>query len=113
MAPLVTAPPDDPLTGALDRAARELRAAVIAAEHAVAEQAVGRYFEALRQVWETLPEQKRTTSALPARARELLGWARQMTIIQRTLAADQIRVLHKASRYHGPAMPGRGLQVRG
>jgi hypothetical protein len=101
------------LSGDLDSASRELRAAVIAADHAGAELAVSHYVETLRLVWEVMPEQERRASVLPARARELLAWARGMTIIQRALTADQLGILEKASRYHGDANSHGGVQVRG
>src|ERR1700719_3414059 len=90
----------DNLRAELERAARELRAAVIALDHARAEGAVHRYVEAVRKSWESLPDQERASSSIPARACELLAWARQMTLIQRNLPADQYGVVQKASRYH-------------
>jgi len=110
---LLATPAGDDLSDSLEHASRELRAAVIAADHSGAELALSRYIETLRQVWEALPEQERGGSALPARVGELLAWTREMTIIQRALMADQLRVLEKASRYHRPASWSGGLQVRG
>src|SRR5579862_9557766 len=101
------------LTSSLERASRGLRAAVIAADHAGAKVAVSNYVEALWQVWAALPEQERAVSALPGSVRELLSWAREMTIIQRSLMADQLRILEKASRYEGAVNLRGGLQVRG
>ncbi len=101
------------MSGSLERAAREVRAAVIAADHARAEGAVHRYVEAVRQNWKALPEPERAVSAIPARACELLAWARQMTLIQRNLTADQHRVVQKASRYHHAVGRHQGLQVKG
>jgi hypothetical protein len=112
MAPLASPVADD-LTGSLERASLELRAAVIAADHLRAENAVSCYVEAVRQVWEALPEQERAASQLPARSRELLAWAREMAMIQRNMAADQYAVLQKARRYHGAANISGGLQVKG
>jgi hypothetical protein len=113
MALLATTPAGDDLSGGLERASRELRAAVIAADHTGAELALAHYIETLRQVWEAAPEQERSGSALPVRVRELLAWTREMTIIQRALTADQLRVLQKASYYERPANSHGGLQVRG
>jgi len=104
---------DDGLRAVLERAARELRAAVIAADHTRAEGAVHRYVEAVRQSWEALPDYERVSSSIPARACELLAWARQMTLIQRNLAADQYGVVQKASRYHSAVSRHAGLQVKG
>ena len=103
----------DDLSGALERASRELRAAVLAVDHARAEGAVHRYVEAVRQSWATLPDEERSVSSIPARACELLAWARQMTLIQRNLARDQHRVVQKASRYHGALGRQASLQVKG
>jgi hypothetical protein len=112
MAPLAS-PVDNDLSGSLERASLELRAAVIAADHARAETAVTHYVEAVQQFWEGLPEQERVSSQIPARSRELLAWAREMALIQRNLAADQYAVLQKARRYHGAATMSGGLQVKG
>ena len=114
MAQSVTIPPaGDDLNGNLERAGRELRAAVIAVDHARAEGAVHRYVEAVRQSWEALPDRERGRSSIPARACELLAWARQMTLIQRNLAADQYCVVQKANRYHSAVSRHSGLQVKG
>ncbi len=86
---------------------------MIAGDHAGAELATERYVEAVRQHWESLTEQERAGSQVPARAAELLGWAREMTIIQRSLTADQLSILQKASRYETSGGPHAGLQVRG
>jgi len=103
----------DDLVGDLERASRELRAAVIGADHTGAEVALTDFIETLQQVWEGLPAHQRANSPLPARVRELLAWTREMTIIQRALAADQLRVLQKAILYQGSATSLGGLQVRG
>ena len=113
MARLVQDPVGDDLREGLEAASRELRAAVIAVDHVRAEASVHRYIDVVRQRWETLPQQERAVSAIPARARELLAWARQMTLIQRNLARDQYGVLQKAGRYHGAASSHGGLQVKG
>ena len=86
---------------------------MIAADHLRAESAVSRYVEAVRQAWEALPEEERTASQIPARTRELLAWAREMALIQRNLAADQLGILQKASRYHSVANSHGLLQVKG
>ena len=92
---------------------RELKATVISGNHAGAERAMESYVEAVRNYWEALSEQERAGSPVPARASELLGWAREMTIIQRSLAADQLSILHKASRYEIAGGSRAGLQVKG
>jgi len=103
----------DDLTRAFSQASRELRAAVIAADHAGAERASSRYIEAVQKLWEALPESERSVSPVPSKACELLAWAREMTLIQRNLAADQHAVLQKARLYHGDVMFAGGLQVKG
>jgi hypothetical protein len=114
MAQLATAAPAaNDFTGGLERASHELRAALIAADHVRAENAVSQYVEAVRQVWESLPEQERAGSTIHARTRELLAWAREMALIQRNLAADQYAVLQKARHYYGAATLSGGLQVKG
>jgi hypothetical protein len=110
---LLASPADNDLTGSLERASLELRAAVIAADHARAERAVSGYVEAVQNVWESLPEQERGSSQIPSRTGELLAWAREMALIQRNLAADQYAALQKARRYHGTATMSGGLQVKG
>lgn len=117
MARLATTPTaqraGDDLSDRLERASRELREAVIAVDHSAAERAASRYVEALQKFWESLKESERAVSPVPTTARELLGWAREMTLIQRNMAADQLTVLRKASRYNGVADSQGGLQVKG
>jgi hypothetical protein len=110
---LLATPAANDLSRNLERTSHELRAAVIAADHARAERAVSAYVESVRQVWESLPEQERAASQIPARSRELLAWAREMAMIQRNMAADQYAVLQKARRYHGAASLHSGVQVEG
>jgi hypothetical protein len=108
-----TAQDTEDLTDAVDHASLELRAAVIAADHARAERAVSDYLEALRQIWEVLSEQERAVSTIPTTAHELLAWARQMTLIQRNLAADQYAILQKTSRYYGAVSQHARTQFNG
>jgi hypothetical protein len=103
----------DAKSSGLAERSRELKAAVIAGDHARAERATAAYVEALRQHWESLPKKERGNSPVPARARELLAWAREMTIIQRTLTCDQLAILQKASRYEADLPVPSGLQVQG
>lgn len=100
------------LSRKVDQASRELKEAIIAVDHGRAERAASHYVEALQKLWDALPEDQRARSAIPARAGELLGWAREMAIIQRSLAADQLRVLERAARYYRAASSYSGLQVR-
>jgi len=86
---------------------------VIAADHARAARALDRFVEALREHWQSLPEGERTVSGIPSRTGELMTWTREMTLIQRNLAADQLNVLQKVSRYHSAVNSLGGLQVKG
>ncbi len=92
---------------------KQLKAAVIAGDHAGAERATASYVEALRAHWDSLSERERADSPVPARARELLAWAREMTIIQRTLTRDQLAVLQKASRYEADLPTPACFEVEG
>jgi hypothetical protein len=74
---------------------------------------VTRFTEALQEHWGSLPEHERAVSGVATRTRELLAWTREMTLIQRNLAADQFAALQKASRYHGAVSSHRGLDVKG
>ena len=80
-------------------------------DHVRAENAVRRYVEAVQDRWQSLSEQERAGSQIPARTRELLGWARQMTLLQRNLARDQHGVIQKASHYHGAVSRPAGIQI--
>lgn len=113
MAQLAINPAPDQLKGALERASSELRAAVISSDHVAAERALSCFAEALRNHWESLPPNERIASQIPARTRELLAWTREMTLIQRNLAADQLAVLRKASRYHRALSSEGRLEIQG
>ncbi|HUA20623.1 MAG TPA: hypothetical protein VMB25_17870 [Bryobacteraceae bacterium] len=82
-----------------DSIASELRAAVLAGDHARARRLVQDYAEALQELWRALPEAERAGSPIPSQARELLGWARDMTLVQRALAARHLAIVETASRY--------------
>jgi len=89
----------------LDKIARDLRAAVLAADHPMAERFATEYREALAEAWHTLPDSARAGSSLPRQATELLTWARGMTIVQRAMLAEQLAVLDKAIRYASDRTP--------
>lgn len=100
----------------LDKIAREIRSAVLGGDHACAERLIAKYIEALREVWEALPEEARAASDIPKVARELLGWVHEMTVVQRAMAADQLAVIEKAWHYSVPLFvqpPSAGVQLRG
>lgn len=83
----------------LDKLARDLRSAVLAADHAGAQRLAAEYTKALAEFWETLPESARATCTLATQANELLTWARGMTIVQRAILGEQLAVLEKSIRY--------------
>ncbi|HLG96582.1 MAG TPA: hypothetical protein VKX49_09770 [Bryobacteraceae bacterium] len=83
----------------LDNIAFEFRSAVLAGDHVLAARRVSEYAAAVAQLWETLTQEERAASELPAQVRELLSWARGMAIVQRVIAAEQLAILQKASRY--------------
>jgi hypothetical protein len=84
---------------ALDKIARELRSAVLAADHVLAGRLASEYREALADAWQSVPQSVRAASPLPAQASEMLTWARGMTIVQRAILAEQLAVLDKSIRY--------------
>jgi hypothetical protein len=77
---------------AIDTLAQRLRSAVLAADSSSAARLVDEYVQAIREM---LP----ASSADLQTARELLTWVREMTIVQRTLTADQLAILDTAGRY--------------
>ena len=90
-----------------DKLAGELRAAVLAGDHARANRIVPEYAEALSQYWGTLPASDRAVSPLPKLARELLAWARGMTVVQRTIAGEQLAAVQRTRRYQQESLLGR------
>jgi hypothetical protein len=99
----------------LDKLSHEFRSAVLAGDHRGAEQIALQYVEALREVWESLPEGERAASLIPKQARELLAWARDVTVVQRALTHEQLAILEKACRYQPSAWVesrSRSIEVR-
>jgi hypothetical protein len=86
----------------LDKLSQQFRSAVLAGDHFGAEQLALQYIEALREMWESLPERERAVSLVPKQARELLAWARDVTTVQRALTQEQLAILEKACRYQPP-----------
>ena len=84
---------------ALDRLSREFRSAMLGGDHVLAEGLVSEYTDALRELWESLPESERAASLVPQQAQELLTWAQGMVVAQRAIAADQLAIIQKAGRY--------------
>ena len=100
-------------TTAADDRARSLREAVVAGDYAAAEEAADGYFKALETLWQSLTEAERAVSPIPVKALELLNWAREMTIIQRSFAANQLFALQKASRYETGVIARSSVRVQG
>lgn len=99
----------------LDKIANELRSAILAADPANAARLVTEYVEALCQEWEHMPPQDRACSQLPQVAKELLKWARDMTMVQRALTSKQLDILDKVIEYRRSASlqeGGRAIEVR-
>jgi hypothetical protein len=82
-----------------DNLAHQLRAAVLANHHEKATRLSVEYTEALRQYWMTLSTKERAASPVLKQSLELVKWAREMTIMQRAMAAQHLRVIDKAIRY--------------
>ena len=83
----------------LDKLSQQFRSAVLAGDHLGAERLALQYVEALREMWESLPEAERASSLVPKKALELLAWARDVAIVQRALTYEQLAILEKACRY--------------
>jgi hypothetical protein len=105
-----------PTPQALHDLAHKLRSAVLGEDHARAERLVQEYTQALREFWSTLSESDRAASEIPKIAQELLNWTRQMTLVQRALAARQLSIIHRARGYQAAGRsqtPSAGVQLRG
>jgi hypothetical protein len=81
-----------------DSLARELRSAVLAADHEAASRLTVEYTEALRKHWTVLSPQERASSSLPQQSRELLTWVRDMTLMQQAMAAQHLALAQNANR---------------
>lgn len=82
-----------------DILALQLRAAVLAGDHPAALRLVAAYGEALREYWIGLAPGERAVSTLPRQSLELLKWVRDMTLTQRAMTSEHLRIVHKAMRY--------------
>jgi len=83
----------------LDHLARELRSAVLAADHERASRLAAEYGAALAADWTTLSAEERAGSPLPKQSLELLGWVREMTLMQRAMTGAHLKLVGKAMRY--------------
>ncbi len=82
-----------------DLLARELRAAVLGSDHNRATRLAEQYTAALSREWGRMPQTERASSGLPRQARELLTWAREMTLMQHAMAGQHLAAIQKANRY--------------
>ncbi len=83
-------PPDD--------LARELRAAVLASDHANATRLTIEYTEALREYWTALSAAEQVASTLPKQSLELLNWVRDMALMHHAIASRQLAMVEAAQR---------------
>lgn len=81
-----------------DDVARELRAAVLASDHAKATRLTVEYTEAVRRHWIQLSAAERAASSLPKLSTELLTWAREITLMQQAMAARHLSDVEVAGR---------------
>lgn len=91
-----------------DSLARELRAAVLASDHARATRLAEQYTQTLSEHWMLLTNPERVASPLPKESLELLNWVREMTIMRQALDARHLAAVEKASRYQA----ARALYLR-
>ena len=82
-----------------DNLARSLRAAVLASDHEKATRLTLDYAQALREHWGTLSIQERAASPLPKQSLELLTWVREMTLMQRAMSGQHLKLVANARRY--------------
>jgi hypothetical protein len=82
-----------------DDLARQLRAAVLGSDHAQATRLAAEYTQAVCREWERMPAAERATSGIPRQSRELLTWARDVTIMQHAMAGQHLDALEIAHRY--------------
>lgn len=82
-----------------DRLAHDLRAAVLGGDHPAALRLVAEYTEALREYWTALPPAERAVSTVPQQSLELMKWVRDMTLMQRAMTGEHLRIVEKFMRY--------------
>jgi hypothetical protein len=85
---------------ALDKISKEFRSAILCGDHTLAVHLLSEYAVALQALWESLPVSERAASSIPQQSDQLLTWAHGMTLVQRTMAAEHLTVIEKASRYN-------------
>lgn len=82
-----------------DNLAHQLRAAVLGSDHAAVQRLAVEYSAALREYWTALEPGERAVSAIPQQSLELLKWVRDMTLMQRAMLGEHLRIVEKSRRY--------------
>jgi hypothetical protein len=82
-----------------DSLAHQLRAAVLATDHPAAERLLVEYTAALGDYWAALAPAERAGSAIPKQSLELMKWVRDMTLMQRAMLGEHLRMVEKSMRY--------------
>ena len=82
-----------------DSLAHQLRAAVLGSDHPAALRLVTEYAEALRAYWTALAPAERAVSTVPQQSLELIKWVRDMTLMQRGMAGEHLKMVKKSMRY--------------
>jgi hypothetical protein len=79
--------------------ARELRAAVLGADHEQAARLAEQYTAAVSRQWALMSPAERASSGLPKQSREMLTWARDVASMQYGMASMHLLAIQKAHRY--------------
>lgn len=82
-----------------DSLARQLRGAVLGGDHAASARLVEEYAQALGEYWATLSPAERAVSSIPCHSLELLKWVRDMTLMQRGMTGEHLKMVKKSMRY--------------
>ena len=82
-----------------DEVSRDLRAAVLGADHEQAARLAEEYTRAVQTQWEQMSDAERSASRLPKQAQELLTWARDVAAMHHAMAAQHLAALETAHRY--------------
>ena len=80
----------------INKLGQELRSAVLCHDLDRVDALVPEYAEAVAQAWNELQEDQRSQS-VPQQSMETLAWARDMIVIQRAFALEQLAILQKAN----------------
>jgi hypothetical protein len=72
---------------------------VLASDHEKATRLTAQYTQALGEHWGNLSVEERAASSLPKQSLELLTWVREMTLMQRAMAGQHLKLVAKSRRY--------------